>query len=109
MDIVCSVCMERLFGDDHIICNTVCSHVFHEQCFNNWLKKGKLIKRFSSNLDLNFIIFHDYRADKTCPECRAPSTEANLRRLFFNSEPRVDKHQDQIIKLRHEMADQKRT
>lgn len=100
MEIICSVCTERLFGNDHITAST-CQHVFHEKCFLEWIKKGKIF------LSVNSCLIDKITA-QNCPECRAPSSEASCRRLFFNSEPQPVQSHQEVIKLRDELASQKR-
>jgi len=63
MNASCSICLDLLSGS---VSSTVCGHVFHDECLQNWLKEKKL-----------------------CPQCRSSVNAPSLIKLYFtNSYPK---------------------
>ncbi|XP_016958713.1 E3 ubiquitin-protein ligase TRAIP [Drosophila biarmipes] len=60
LNLNCVICAE-LFGQADEVFATVCGHMFHHSCLNQWLDRSK-----------------------TCPQCRNKCTTRNIFRVYFN-------------------------
>ncbi|XP_033152122.1 E3 ubiquitin-protein ligase TRAIP [Drosophila mauritiana] len=60
LNLNCVICAE-LFGQADEVFATVCGHMFHHNCLNQWLDRSK-----------------------TCPQCRNKCTTRNIFRVYFN-------------------------
>ncbi|XP_016969970.1 E3 ubiquitin-protein ligase TRAIP [Drosophila rhopaloa] len=60
LNLNCVICAE-LFGQADEVFATVCGHMFHHSCLNQWLDRSK-----------------------TCPQCRNKCTARNIFRVYFN-------------------------
>ncbi|XP_017115442.1 E3 ubiquitin-protein ligase TRAIP [Drosophila elegans] len=60
LNLNCVICAE-LFGQADEVFATMCGHMFHHSCLNQWLDRSK-----------------------TCPQCRNKCTTRNIFRVYFN-------------------------
>lgn len=64
MKIECCICCEKVDNHHCDVIATVCGHIFHNQCMNQWLRAT---------------------ATPTCPQCRRLVVRADLRHIYLNT------------------------
>lgn len=64
MKIECCICCEKIDNGHCEVVSTVCGHIFHSNCMNQWLGVA---------------------ATSTCPQCRRRVSSADLRKIYLNT------------------------